>query len=98
MRVQLPFIHTGTRYRATDGQTPTWLALYDFESITALSDPSYLALRKNPSEREVSVLKAIPTKKLIAGELIYTKGSLSEGASVLIWVEMSVKDMKDGEE
>lgn len=98
MRLQLPFIDTGTRYRATDRQAPTWLALYDLKSISILSDPSYLALRDNRSEKEVKVLNGVPTTERNAGELISTKGSFSEDASVLVWSEMSLKDLGNEEE
>lgn len=98
MRLQLPFIYTGTRYRATDGQTPTWVAFYDLKSVSTLSDPSYVALRDNRSEKEVRVLSGVPTRERKAGELISTKGSFSKDASVLIWVEMSLKDLDDEEE
>ena len=97
-RLQQPYIHTGTRYRARDGQSPTWLALYDLENVSVLSDPSYQALRGNRSEKEVKVLSGIPTKDRKAGKLISKRGNLSEDASVLVWVEMSLKSMDDGEE
>ena len=95
MRLQLPFIYTGTRYRATDDQTPSWLALYDLKSVSILLHPSYLALHHNRSEKEARVLRGVPTGERKAGELISTKGNFSEDASVLIWVEMSLKDMDD---
>ena len=98
MRLQLPFIYTGTRYRATDGQTPSWLALYDLESISRLSDPTYLALRDNRSKKEIAVLSGVSAKERKAGELINTHGSFSDDVSVLIWVEMSLKDTADEEE
>ena len=91
--MQLPFFHTGTRYRATDGLTPAWLAVYDIENVSVLSDSSYLALRDNQSEREVKILDRVSNIKRKAGELISTKGNFSKDASVLVWVEMSLKDM-----
>lgn len=63
-----------------------------------LLDPSYVAFRENRSENEVRVLEKIPTRERQAGELISTRGSFSEDASVLVWVEMSLKDMADKEE
>lgn len=98
MRLQLPSIYTGTRYRAIDSQTPTWLAFYDLNSLSIMSDPAYLALRVNRSEKEVKVLSGIPTIERNAGELISTKGSFSKDASVLVWVEMSLKDLDQEEE
>lgn len=98
MRLEIPFFYTGARYRATDGWTPTWLAFYDLESVQIFQDPSYLALRTNRSEKEVRALDCVPTRERKAGELVSTKGSFSEDASVLVWVEMSLKDMGDEEE
>ena len=98
MRLQLPFIHTGCRYRATDGRNPAWFAFYDIKDVSVLLDPSYLALRENRSEKEVRLLEKIPTRERQAGELISTKGCFSEDASVLVWVEMSLKDIHDEEE
>lgn len=93
--MQLPFIYTGSRYRATDSQGPKWLAYYDLEDVSVLSDPSYRALRNNRSEEEVKLLSAIPTIERKAGILIFSKGSFSEDTSVLVWVEMSLKDAND---
>lgn len=63
-----------------------------------MSDPAYLALRDNRSKRESKVLDGIPTTEREVGELISTKGSFSEDATVLVWVEMTLKDMMDEEE
>ena len=96
--MQLPFVYTGARYRATDGRMPAWLAFYDLESVHTLQDPSYLALRTNRSEKEVRVLDRVSTRERLAGELISTKGRFSEDVSVLVWVEMSLKDIEDEKE
>lgn len=94
----MPFFHTGARYRATDGLTPAWLAFYNIENVSLLSDPSYLALRDNQSEKEVRLLDRVSHIQRKAGELISTKGSFSKDASALVWVEMSLKDMIDEKE
>ena len=93
LRLQLPFFHTGTTYRATNGLGPAWLAFYDIENVSVLSDPSYLGLLETHSERKVRVLDHVSHLKRKAGELLSTKGSFSKDASVLLWVEMSLKDM-----
>ena len=94
----MPFIYTGTRYRATDGQIPSWLAFYDLEGLSRLSDPSYLALRENRSRKETAVLSGASANERKAGELIATQGSSSDDVSVLIWVELSLQDMANEEE
>ena len=98
MRMQLPFINTGTRYQAIDGLIPAWLAFYDLKRVSVLSDPSYMALRDNRSEREVRMLRGVPTGARTAGDLVSIEGSFSKDASVLVWEEMSLKEMDDEEE
>ena len=98
MRLQLPSIYTGTRYRASDGQTPTWLALYDLKDVSVLSDPSYRALRDNRSEKEAKWLGSIPISERKAGELLAARGTSSEDALVLVWAPMSLVNMDDEEE
>ena len=57
-----------------------------------------MALRDNHSEREARVLDRVSHIRREAGELISTKGNLSKDASVLVWVEMSLKDMTNEKE
>src|SRR6266536_3246658 len=36
LRIRLPFIKTGLRYKASDGEKPTWLAWYDIEDLAQI--------------------------------------------------------------
>lgn len=45
LRLRLPFVENGFRYRAVDAQTPEWLALYDITDMQELTRESYLVLR-----------------------------------------------------
>ena len=96
-RLQLPFFNTCTTYRATN-LSPAWLAFYDIENVSVLSDLSYLALPEIHSKREVKVIHHVAHMQRKAGFLVSTKGSFSKDASVLVWVEMSLKDMIDEKE
>lgn len=98
LRLQLPFVYRGTRYRATDGQTPSWLALYDLKDVEILHDPSYLQLRESRSEKEDRLLNSIPARERKAGTLLSTKGSYSSDISILVWVEMSLMNLDDKKE
>ncbi|GES62085.1 alpha/beta-hydrolase [Aspergillus terreus] len=55
LRLRLPFVTNGFRYRATDGQEPEWVALYDITDMVELTRETYLALRgdgiKTPREK-----------------------------------------------
>lgn len=55
LRLRLPFVENGFRYRATDGQEPEWVALYDITDMIELTRETYLALRgdgiKTPREK-----------------------------------------------
>lgn len=60
LRLRLPFIKNGFRYRASDlssaatASTPEWMAIYDTPDMSAFNSESYLSLRGPPiqSQRE----------------------------------------------
>lgn len=56
LRLRLPFIATGDRYRAADGLKPTWSAVYDVTDTTWLSKRIYTRLREERSKRETRVM------------------------------------------
>ncbi|KAL4937374.1 hypothetical protein BDV06DRAFT_215946 [Aspergillus oleicola] len=55
LRLRLPFITNGFRYRAVDGKEPEWIALYDVTDMAELTRETYLSLRgdgiKTPREK-----------------------------------------------
>lgn len=59
LRTALPGFGATTRLVQTDGQTPTWAALYDLESVDYLKTEAYTRLAKTRSAREEGVLKRI---------------------------------------
>ncbi|RAH46742.1 putative alpha/beta hydrolase [Aspergillus brunneoviolaceus CBS 621.78] len=55
LRLRLPFVTNGFRYRAVDGEEPEWVAWYDITEMEELTRETYLALRgdgiKTPREK-----------------------------------------------
>ncbi|KFY77638.1 hypothetical protein V499_03033 [Pseudogymnoascus sp. VKM F-103] len=63
MRLRLPFIKNGFRYRATDQakDLPEWLAIYDIADMAEMVKQPYIGLRLPPiqSQRERDTMKQI---------------------------------------
>ncbi|KXN83157.1 hypothetical protein AN958_01770 [Leucoagaricus sp. SymC.cos] len=55
----IPAFLTGARFMAADGGNPGWIALYDIDSTTTFTDPSYTRLRENRSPREAALVKRL---------------------------------------
>lgn len=56
LRLRLPFITSGDRYRAADGSKPTWSAVYDVSDVSWLDKRIYTRLREERSKRETNVM------------------------------------------
>ncbi|KAG7112473.1 3-oxoadipate enol-lactonase 2 like protein [Verticillium longisporum] len=64
IRLRIPEIFTnGLRYRATDGEQPTFLAVYDVTRMSHLETPTYLTLRANRSPREAETIAQVDVKR-----------------------------------
>ena len=57
-RMRFDGIDHGTRWRATDGDRPEWLATYDVD-LAVLDREEYRALREHRSERERAVIAGL---------------------------------------
>ncbi|KAI1156588.1 Alpha/Beta hydrolase protein [Nemania diffusa] len=63
-RLKLPQIFTnGLRYRAKDGQEPTFLAAYDVTVMSHLETETYTSLRDNRSQREAETIGQVDVKR-----------------------------------
>lgn len=66
LRLRLPFITNGFRYRAADGEEPEWVALYDITDMDELTRETYLSLRgdgiKTPREKQTMAQIAVDRK------------------------------------
>ncbi|KAJ5662968.1 hypothetical protein N7507_003699 [Penicillium longicatenatum] len=61
LRLRLPFITNGFRFRATDGETPEYVALYDITDMDELTRKTYLDLRTDliKTKREKNTMAQI---------------------------------------
>jgi len=59
-RLATPGFGAVTRYRATDGMKPEWLATYEIKPGT-LETPAYKALWENASDREKRIMSSVST-------------------------------------
>lgn len=66
LRLRLPFVTNGFRYRAVDDVDPEWVALYDITDMDELTRETYLALRedgiKTPREKATMAQIAVDRK------------------------------------
>ncbi|KAI1340006.1 Alpha/Beta hydrolase protein [Xylariaceae sp. FL0016] len=107
-RLRLPQIFTnGLRYRATDGQEPTFLAAYDVTSMSHLTTNTYTSLRENRSPREADTIGQVDVKRYF-WDLVATRQSPlfvpieqltdDEGEGlVLVAVNLKPKDPENAE-
>jgi len=92
-RLRLPFFKSGYRYKATDGQQPEYMAMYDVSDMEFLVQDIYTCLRAPPvqSERERETMKQISIVRRfydnVASAIVYPEGpsylivSLARGAA-----------------
>ncbi|KAJ5238994.1 hypothetical protein N7468_003613 [Penicillium chermesinum] len=61
LRLRLPFVTNGFRFRATDGEKPEYVALYDITDMDELTQKTYLDLRTDlvKTEREKKTMAQI---------------------------------------
>jgi pimeloyl-ACP methyl ester carboxylesterase len=108
-RLRLPHIFTnGLRYRATDGQKPRFLAIYDVTSMSHLLTPIYTELRAHRSPREAATISQVDVDRKFL-DLVDTQQSplfapieqLTDAEAegiVLVSVEVSLKPGVEGAE
>ncbi|KAK4239209.1 hypothetical protein C8A03DRAFT_43104 [Achaetomium macrosporum] len=108
-RLRLPHIFSnGLRYRATDGEQPHFLAVYDVTSMTHLKTPTYTDLRANRSPREAATIGQVDIDRKFF-DLVATQQSplftpikqLTDGEAqglVLVSVEVQLKPGAEGAE
>jgi hypothetical protein len=80
------------RYRALDGQTPAWLALYELDGPQVIDSPEYRALGAKASDRDKAVAAGLATLDRRVYEQIGLDGldELPSPAPVILAVAMSV--------
>ena len=104
-RLATPGFGAVTRYRATDGMKPDWLATYEIKPGT-LDTPAYKALWENASEREKRIMASVSTLDRRVYSLLYDSwadgaagvGGVDAGpAPVIMAVSMSVPPAAEAE-
>lgn len=81
-RLTVPGIRGGVRYRAEDGQVPTWLAYYDL-SLAALHSPEYASVAVR-SPREQRVVARLATLDRRVYELVDDAGEIRAAPARLV--------------
>jgi pimeloyl-ACP methyl ester carboxylesterase len=95
LRMRLPFITTGDRYKAIDGQKPEWSAVYDVSDLSMLERRIYTRLREERSAREKRVMGTFESldRKIFS---LFSERSKQPGYSgpgaVNAWVSIIVKE------
>jgi len=70
----LPSFLTGARFSTTDASTPSWLAVYDVDSPSIFTHPSYTSLRRTRSPREADILRRLALLDRRCYELVGDSG------------------------
>jgi pimeloyl-ACP methyl ester carboxylesterase len=110
-RLRLPFIFpNGFRYKATDDQSPEWMAIYDVTDMEYMTKEVYTRLRKDPiqSQRERDTMKQIKVGRKFydlvsskqSSEFLTLEEVKHEGVegNVLVAVIVTLKDPAKKEE
>ncbi|MET7571186.1 hypothetical protein ABZT04_22175 [Streptomyces sp. NPDC005492] len=96
-RTAMAGFHAGRRYRAADGATPSWLAVYDLE-LEVLRSEDYQRLRTRRSARERQVIAGLRTLDRRVYELTGTHGAAPERlAPALVATLLSVAPEHESE-
>ena len=95
-RLSVPGFSNVCRFRAADGQAPSWLATYDIAPGT-LDSPEYKALAESASAREKSIM-SIATLDRRVYELLSDSAPGASGAPpVVLAVSLSVPPSLEGD-
>ncbi|KAK4545697.1 hypothetical protein LTR36_002651 [Oleoguttula mirabilis] len=92
LRLRLPFILTGDRYRENDGQKPEWSAVYDVSDLSWLDKRIYTRLREERSQREKAVMGTFESLDRKIYRTVSTRGDFKGPAPVQVAVSMTLKD------
>ncbi|KAF2860692.1 alpha/beta-hydrolase [Piedraia hortae CBS 480.64] len=82
LRLRLPFITTGYRYRAVDGGKPEWIAVYNVSDLSWLESRIYTRLREERSVREKKVMGSFDSLDRKIYQTFLTVGNVKGPAPV----------------
>lgn len=92
LRLRLPFILNGNRYKADDGERPEWSAVYDVSDLSWLDKRIYTRLREERSQREKAVMSTFESLDRKIYTLYSERGSNTRPAPIQLAVSMRVKE------
>ena len=92
LRVRLPFITSGDRYKSGDGQNPQWSAVYDVSDLTYVNQRIYSRLREERSVREKKVMSTFDSLDRKIYSLVSSRGEFAGPGPVQVAVSIIVKD------
>lgn len=92
LRLRLPFIKTGDRYKAIDGQRPEWSAVYDTSDPAQLDKRIYTRLREERSQREKKVMSTFESLDRKIYSVVSKRGESAVPAPVQLAVSMRVNE------
>ena len=92
LRLRLPFIKTGDRYKAIDGARPEWSAVYDVSDLSQLDSRIYSRLREERSQQEKRVMSTFESLDRKIYSLYSKRGSASTPAPVQVAVSARVNE------
>ncbi|WPG98753.1 3-oxoadipate enol-lactonase 1 [Acrodontium crateriforme] len=84
LRLRLPFILTGDRYQAADGQRPEWSAVYDVSDLKWIDQRIYSRLREERSKREKAVMSTFDSLDRKIYSLLSSSGDLKRAGPVTL--------------
>ncbi|PPR03281.1 hypothetical protein CVT24_012819 [Panaeolus cyanescens] len=98
-RLTVPGFVNALRYKATDGKTPAWLAIYDLTSPEIATSEPYKALATTASDRERGLIPRFQTLNRRIYELIYQQSNpttaSSDPSKFILVVGLDVNDPSD---
>lgn len=93
LRLRLPYITSGDRYKAADEHKPEWSAVYDVTDLAELDKRLYTRLREERSAREKNVMSTFESLDRKIYRTISEKGSVGDApAPVTIAVSVRVNE------
>lgn len=92
LRLRLPYIETGDRYKATDGQRPEWSAVYDVSDLSNLTKRIYTRLREERSRREKAVMGTFESLDRKIYSLVSSRGKNKGPAPVTVAVSVRLQE------
>lgn len=92
LRLRLPYITSGDRYKAADGRKPIWSAVYDVSDIAELNTRIYTRLREERSKREKRVMSTFESLDRKIYSAVSSRGDFQGPAPVQVAVSLRIKD------